>query len=89
MNSILRKSQFKRDFRRVIKQGREPHELEAVLMILMAKEPLPEMLKDHPLRGNYNGFRELHINPDWLLIYKIDDETLVLARTRSHAELFK
>lgn len=89
MNSILRKSQFKRDFKRIIKQGKDPQELAGVVTLLMAEDPLPERLKDHPLKGNYDGYRELHIKPDWLLIYKSEDETLVLARTGSHAELFE
>jgi len=88
MNSIRRKAQFKRDFKRILKQGKNPQDLEAVLLLLMAEEPLPERLNDHPLRGNRDGYRELHIKPDWLLIYKIEDETLALARTGSHAELF-
>jgi len=88
MNSILRKSQFKRDFKRVMKQGKDPSELEAVLLLLLAEADLPERLCDHPLHGDYDGYRELHIKPDWLLIYKTEDETLVLVRTGSHAELF-
>jgi mRNA interferase YafQ len=89
MNNILRKSQFKRDFKRILKQGKNPQELEAVLLLLMAESSLPERLDDHQLKGNYDGYRELHIKPDWLLVYKNEDETLVLARTGSHAELFE
>ena len=88
MNNIIRKSQFKRDFKRLAKQGKDHRELEAVLLLLLAEDPLPARLNDHPLHGNYDGYRELHVKPDWLLIYKIEDETLVLARTGSHAELF-
>lgn len=88
MNSILRKSQFKRDFKRLLKQGNDLRELETVLALLVAGATLPARLHDHPLQGNYAGYRELHIKPDWLLIYKIEDETLVLIRTGSHAELF-
>lgn len=89
MNSILRKTQFKRDFKRILKQGKNPQDLAAVLLLLMAGSRLPERLNDHPLKRNWEGYRELHIKPDWLLIYKIEDETLVLARTGSHAELFE
>lgn len=88
MNSILRKSQFKRDFKRVMKQGKDPCELEAILLLLLAGTALPERLYDHPLHGDYDGYRELHIKSDWLLIYKAEDETLVLVRIGSHAELF-
>lgn len=89
MNSILRKTQFKRDFKRILKQGKNPQDLETVLLLLMAGLRLPERLNDHPLKNNWEGYRELHIKPDWLLIYKIEDETLVLARTGSHVELFE
>jgi mRNA interferase YafQ len=88
MNEILRKSQFKRDFKRIIKQGKDPAALEEILRLLFAGDPVPERVKDHPLSGNQEGFREFHIRPDWLLVYKIQDETLVLVRTGSHAELF-
>lgn len=88
MNSIVRKSQFKRDFKRILKSGKDPRELETVLSLLVAGATLPARMNDHPLQGNYDSYRELHIKPDWLLIYKIEDETLVLVRTGSHAELF-
>lgn len=55
---------------------------------LAKKETLPQKNKDHNLSGNYTNFRECHIQPDWLLIYKYDDETLNLTRTGSHSDLF-
>lgn len=88
MNSILRKSQFKRDFKRVLKQGKDPDALEAVLLLLLEGKSIPARLNDHSLSGNYDGYRELHIKPDWLLIYTTEGETLVLVRTGSHADLF-
>jgi len=88
INDIIRKSQLKRDFKRIIKQGKDTREFEKVLMLLVTEKHLPERLSDHPLHGDYEGYRELHIKPDWLLIYKVESETLVLARTGSHAELF-
>jgi mRNA interferase YafQ len=89
MNNIVRKVQFKRDFKRIAKQGKNLQELESALFLLFNEKPLPERFADHSLHGDYDGYRELHIKPDWLLIYKIEDETLILARTGSHAELFK
>ncbi len=64
--------------------------LEIVLDILLQEQPLPEKYLDHPLKGNYLGYRKCHIQPDWLLIYKVQEEKLVLvaARTGSHADLF-
>lgn len=62
--------------------------LRQVLLLLLDGEPLPERYKDHPLRGNWNAYRDLHIEPDWLLIYRISGEELHLARTGSHSDLF-
>jgi mRNA interferase YafQ len=88
INEILRKTQFKKDFKRIIKQGNDPQELEAILLLLVEEKPVPEKHRDHLLTGDYQGYRELHIKPDWLLIYRIDGDTLILARTGSHSELF-
>ena len=88
INEIIRKTQFKKDFKRIIKQGKNILELEAILTILIEGEPVPEKYQDHQLIAEYNGYRELHIKPDWLLVYKIEDDALTLARTVSHSELF-
>lgn len=88
INEILRKNQFKKDVKRIIKQGKNLEELENILSILIEDEAIPDRHKDHPLTGDYNEFRELHIKPDWLLIYKIEGEKLILVRTGSHTELF-
>ena len=62
--------------------------LGAVVDLLQAEEPLPERNLDHALTGNYVGHRECHLSLDWLLIYKVEDGTLILVRTGSHSELF-
>jgi len=56
--------------------------------MLIEGKSVPEKHLDHPLIAEYNGYRELHIKPDWLLVYKIEGDTLTLARTGSHSELF-
>jgi mRNA interferase YafQ len=83
-------TQFKRDFKRLQKRGCDVTELQAVLERLCAQEPLAEKHHDHALAGNYIGFRECHIRPDWLLIYAIDGGRLILtaSRTGTHADLF-
>lgn len=83
-------SKFKKDFKRVQKRGCNMQELKTVIDILSNGEELPEKYKDHALSGNYNGFRECHIQPDWLLIYKIEAELLILGliRTGTHSDLF-
>ena len=83
-------SQYRKDIKRIKKQGLDLSLLNAVLEVLLAGESLPEKYKDHALKGNYIGMRECHILPDWLLIYTINKDKLILTATRtgSHAELF-
>jgi len=88
INEILRKNQFKKDVKRIIKQGKNLNDLENVLSMLIEGETVPDRYKDHSLTGDYNEFRELHLKPDWLLVYKIEGKTLILVRTGPHPELF-
>lgn len=88
INEIIRKSQFKKDFKRIIKQGKNSKDLELILSMLIEGKPIPDKYRNHPLIGDYSGYQELHIYPDWLLIYKIEGDALILARTGSHSELF-
>ncbi len=81
--------QFKRDYKRVKKQNKDLNKLRMVVGKLVAKETLELKYEDHPLRGNWKGFRDCHLEPDWLLIYKASEATLILERTGSHSELFK
>lgn len=81
---------FKKDFKRIKKRGYDISRLEKIVELLANEVPLPEQFKDHNLSGNYNGFRECHIAPDWLLIYQVNNNklVLVLSRTGSHSDLF-
>ncbi|NLI76092.1 MAG: type II toxin-antitoxin system YafQ family toxin [Candidatus Riflebacteria bacterium] len=79
---------LRRDLRRVIAQGKDFELFRAVLSCLVNEEPLDPKYRDHALSHNWKGYRELHIQPDWLLIYKITGNILILARTGSHSELF-
>lgn len=83
-------ARFKRDARRMRKQGRDIKKLDAIILSLRNGEVLPASMRDNDLTGSYKGHRECHIAPDWLLIYRIDSEVLVLTavRTGSHADLF-
>jgi len=83
-------ARFKKDFKIVQKRGYQISLLEEIISLLCDEKPLPQKNNDHPLSGNYSGFRECHITPDWLLIYKIERDilTLSLARTGTHSELF-
>ncbi len=89
--TIERTSQFKKDFKNAEKQGLDMDELKTVIKMLADGEKLPEKYRDHPLKGDYKGHRECHIEPDWLLIYKITESILVLSlvRTGTHSRLFR
>ena len=90
MLTIKYETGFKKDYKRIVKRGYDVSLLEEVINYLANRIPLPKKYKDHGLSGNYVGFRECHITPDWLLIYKIDDNELILylTRTGSHSDLF-
>lgn len=83
-------TKFKKDYKRMKKQGKDLSLLAKVINTLLAEKPLNEKHCDHALAGNYIGFRECHIQPDWLLIYAIDQGELILtaSRTGSHSDLF-
>lgn len=84
-------TQFKKDYKLAVKRGLKIDLLKDIIAALAMGEKLPEKNKDHPLTGNWVGHRECHILPDWLLIYRIEEEVLVLtlARTGSHSGLFE
>ena len=90
---IKRSSQFKKDFKTIVKRGYDLTELENVIKILKNGGVLPEKYKDHPLKNSkeYLDCRELHIEPDWLLVYKYYDNQVILylMRTGTHSDLFK
>ena len=84
-------TQFKKDYKLAVKRGLKIDLLKDIIAALAMGEELPEKNRDHALTGNWVGHRECHILPDWLLIYRIEEEVLVLtlARTGSHSDLFE
>ncbi|WP_455617908.1 type II toxin-antitoxin system YafQ family toxin [Eisenbergiella sp.] len=82
--------QFRKDYKRVKKRGYDMNLLEDVIQTILEEKLLAEKHRDHSLTGNYTGFRECHILPDWLLIYAINQDKLVLtaSRTGTHSDLF-
>lgn len=90
MLKVKMTSQFKKDWKRIVKRGYNPKKFEIVLEQLMLEKILDEKYKDHKLSGDYEGCRECHIEPDWLLIYYIESNilTLTLSRTGTHSDLF-
>ena len=92
MLKIEYQGRFKKDYKLAVKRGCDVKLLQEVITMLAENRPLPEKCKDHALQdsGEYKGMRECHIQPDWLLIYKIYNDTLILKliRTGSHSDLF-
>lgn len=87
-------SQFKKDLKAAIKQGFDVREMNKVIALIAQgtnEKLLCEKYSDHALRGKWKGYRECHIRPDWLLVYEIFENTMILSLTRtgSHSELFK
>lgn len=79
---------FKRDYKLCQKQGKDMNKLHAVLRILASSENIPTQYKDYALKSNWAGYRDLHIEPDWMLIYKIqDDKIVLLAATGTHSHV--
>ena len=89
MLTPVRSSQFKRDVRKTRKRGKDLSKLRRLLDLLIQQTALPSQYSDHPLRGPWKGCKEVHIEPDWLLIYRVSGDELHLVRTGTHSELFK
>lgn len=89
MLELIITGQYKKDCRRMVKRGKDMSKLDTVIEMLCKEEILSESYLDHPLHGEHKGYRECHIEPDWLLKYKSDKKELVLValRTGSHSDL--
>jgi mRNA interferase YafQ len=86
---IRRTAEFKRDVKRMQRQGKDLEKLKGMLERLVEGEGLAAEYRDHVLVGQYKGTRECHLEPDWLLIYELAESEIVLIRTGSHSDLFK
>lgn len=82
-------SQFKKDLKRLQKQNKEINKLKILVELLMTGSMLDEKYNDHKMSGKWRMHRDCHIEPDWILIYQVKIDTLILERTGSHSELFK
>lgn len=87
---IQRTTQFKKDYKMAVKRGFDTAPLKKVITLLASGAQLEPQYRDHSLSGYYSGYRECHVKPDWLLIYKITEDVLLLTlyRTGSHSDLF-
>jgi mRNA interferase YafQ len=82
-------NQFKKDYKLAQKQGKDLDVLKEIVSILVRGEQLPPKCRDHPLRGEWRHHRDCHIKADWILIYRIEGDLLVLERLGTHSELFR
>ena len=89
--NVVLTNAFRKDYKLILRRGYNTALLEEVVDILASGEPLPDKYRDHELTGNFAGCRECHIKPDWLLIYQIREEELILylTRTGTHSDLFR
>jgi mRNA interferase YafQ len=81
-------AQFRRDVKLAERRGKDMTKLRELILLLIEGDPLPPRYKDHSLSGDWKHHRDCHIEPDWLLLYKIDDVDLYLVRTGTHSDLF-
>ena len=88
MRTPVRSRQFRRDVERAEQRGKDLTKLRELLSTLIAGQELEQRYQDHPLKGAWKGYRDAHIEPDWLLIYRIVGDELQLVRTGTHADLF-
>ena len=89
MYEIVRTSQFKRDVKKALRRNKDPEKLKGLIKKLVKGQSLPAKYQDHPLKGDYRDCRDSHIEPDWILIYRIKGKELHLIRTGTHADLFR
>jgi mRNA interferase YafQ len=88
MRVVVRSTAFKKDVKRAAKRGKDTIKLRAVILLLIEDSPLDKRYRDHPLKGEWLGYRDLHVEPDWVLIYRTMETELRLARTGTHSDLF-
>ncbi len=88
MRKVIGGAQFRRDVKLAERRGKDMAKLREIILLLAEGEPLPPRYKDHALGGEWNHYRDCHIEPDWLLIYKIDGNGLYPVRTGTHSDLF-
>ena len=80
--------QFKRDLKSAQKRGKDMEKIKTLMRLLIDEKPLPPQCRDHPLKGSWRSFRDAHIEPDWLLIYKISGDVVRCERTGRHSDVF-
>jgi len=88
MRNFIYTKQFRKDLKLAQKRGKDLQALKVVINLLIEEQQLGEQYKDHKLIGNFVGRRECHLQPDWLLVYKLEGNTVIFERTGTHSDLF-
>ena len=88
MRNLIRGAQFRRDVKLAQRRSKDLSKLRELILLLGEGQPLPSRYKDHPLSGEWEHYRDCHLESDWLLIYKIEGDDLYLVRTGTHSDLF-
>jgi mRNA interferase YafQ len=88
MRDVEFATQFNRDVRRMERRGKDMRKLRSIIELLARGDAIPEHQRDHPLHGTWETYRDVHVEPDWIVIYKVAGNLLRLARTGSHSDLF-
>ena len=81
-------NQFEKDLKKMLRRGKDAEKLKAVISMLVDEIPLPQKYRDHVLLGNFKARRECHIEPDWLLMYRVSEDKIIFERTGTHSDLF-
>jgi mRNA interferase YafQ len=89
MYTIRYRNKFKKNLAMMMRRGKDPEKIRTVIIALAVGHKLDPKYRDHSLGGDLAGFRDCHIEPDWLLIYRVEGDTLYLERTGTHSDLFK
>jgi mRNA interferase YafQ len=88
LRDVVQSTAFKKDVKRSQKRGKNMGKLKAIILLLLDDMPLEPRHRDHSLKGDRIGYRDLHIEPDWLLLYRVSETEVMLARTGTHSDLF-
>ncbi len=81
-------AQFKRDFKKAESRGKDMSKISEAMRLIASEEPLPQSYRDHQLKGRWKTCRELHIEPDWLLVYSLFEDKVLFQRTGTHSDIF-
>lgn len=89
MRTPVYTNRFERELKLMLRRGKEVEKFKAVARLLLAHETLPPRYQDHPLKGGFIGWRDCHLEPDWILIYRRESTQVIFGRTGTHSDIFR